>query len=150
MSATYDNILADLKRRFGDALVLSPKDIAPSIKQSEGVQANLRSDGRFPLPLLPTGTRKVAVSIYHLAEYLAYGKVKSVDDTGTPTTPSPAPTPSHPKVKKPKTKENGEYDYLLAWQASLDYQYELIREIEALELADKTDTHPPSLPTEGL
>lgn len=100
MSATYDNILADLKRRFGDALVLSPKDIAPSIKTSEGVQANLRSEGRFPIPILPMGT-KVGVSINHLAEYLAYGKVKSIEDKETPT-PASSPAPAQAKTKKPR------------------------------------------------
>lgn len=67
-------VLNDLKEKFGDQVLLSPSDIAPIIASSPKVQANLRSQGRFPIPVQKMGA-KVGVSIYHLAEYLETGKV---------------------------------------------------------------------------
>ena len=67
-------VLNDLKEKFGDQVLLSPSDIAPIIASSPKVQANLRSQGRFPIPVQKKGA-KVGVSIYHLAEYLETGKV---------------------------------------------------------------------------
>ena len=74
-------VLSDLKEKFGDQVMLSPSDIAPIIASSPKVQANLRSQGRFPIPVQKMGA-KVGVSIYHLAEYLETGKVAgSIGDT---------------------------------------------------------------------
>lgn len=143
MSATYDNILVDLKSRLGAKIWLSPKDIAPLIAKSEGVQANMRSQGSFPLPVQSIG-KSVGVSIYHLAEWLAYGEVKS----GHGGTSKPSETPTPPlKARKPKAAKKGEYDYLLAWRASLNYQSELIAEIEKIILNEEMeDKDIPSLP----
>lgn len=74
-------VLSDLKEKFGDQVMLSPSDIAPIIASSPKVQANLRSQGRFPIPVQKMGA-KVGVSIYHLAEYLETGKIAgSIGDT---------------------------------------------------------------------
>ena len=136
MSATYDNILADLKVRFGDKIYISPKELEPLFGKSEGHQANLRHDNRFPFDVKYFG-RSVGVSIYQLAEWLATDEVKrAVEDTAEPLE-APAPTP---QARKPKVKTTGKYDYLLAWQTSLNYQHELIDEIEtAARTDDKTE-----------
>ena len=66
----FDIILKDLRDRFGDKVLLSPEDLAPVINKSEGQQGNERSEGKFPIPHKVEG-RRVKVSIYHLAQYLA-------------------------------------------------------------------------------
>lgn len=38
-------ILADLRERFGDKVLLSPEDLVSVINKSEGQQANERSQG---------------------------------------------------------------------------------------------------------
>ena len=63
-------ILADLRERFGDKVLLSPEDLVSVINKSEGQQANERSQGKFPIPHIVEG-RRVKVSIYDLAVYLA-------------------------------------------------------------------------------
>lgn len=73
-------ILADLRNQFGPKVLLDPEDLAPVIGISVGQQANLRSEGRFPIPYEKLGNR-IKVSIYDLAQYLAglankYAKVE--------------------------------------------------------------------------
>lgn len=69
----YERVLADLKEQFRGRLLLSPEDIAPLISVSAKAQANQRSRGTFPIPLVPQPplSRKVRISIYALATYLA-------------------------------------------------------------------------------
>jgi hypothetical protein len=68
-------ILADLRRIFGNKVLLSPEDIAEIIGISVGQQANMRSDDRFPIPYDKEDTGRIKISIYALAEYLAnHGK----------------------------------------------------------------------------
>ena len=50
-------------------------DVAPIIAKSPAVQANLRSQGRFPIPIHKGMDKSVGITIYHLAEYLATGHV---------------------------------------------------------------------------
>ena len=66
----FKDILADLKAQFGVRVLLSPEDIAEIINISVGQQANMRSDGKFPIPYEKVGGR-IRISIYDLAEYLA-------------------------------------------------------------------------------
>ena len=63
-------ILEDLKAQFGAKVLLTPEDIADIIGVSVGQQANLRSEGRFPIPYKKDGGR-VKISIYDLAKYLS-------------------------------------------------------------------------------
>jgi hypothetical protein len=71
----FETILADLKRIFGNKILLTPEDIAEIIGISVGQQANLRSEDRFPIPYEKEDTGRVKISIYHLANYLAnHGK----------------------------------------------------------------------------
>lgn len=65
-----DLILADLKSRFGAKVLLDPDDLVEVIGISTGQQANLRSQGRFPIATQKIGNR-VKISIYELAKYLA-------------------------------------------------------------------------------
>ena len=66
----FDIILADLRNQFGPKVLLDPDDLAPVINISVGQQANLRSEGRFPIPYEKIGNR-IKVSIYDLAKHLA-------------------------------------------------------------------------------
>lgn len=70
-------ILADLKAQFGVKVLLSPEDIAEIINISVGQQANMRSEGKFPIPYEKVGGR-VRITIYDLAEYLANCCTKKV------------------------------------------------------------------------
>lgn len=73
-------ILADLRDRFGDKVLLSPEDLASVINKSVGQQANERSQGKFPIPHKVEG-RRVKVTIYDLAEHLAnLGKTQVKQD----------------------------------------------------------------------
>lgn len=67
-------VLHDLQKEFGRKIILSPKDLAPILGVSESSQANMRSSGAFPLPILKQGS-KVGVSIYSLAKWLIEGDV---------------------------------------------------------------------------
>ena len=64
-------ILADLRRIFGNKILLSPEDIAEIISTSVGQQANQRSEGKFPIPWNKDDFGRVKISIYDLAEYIA-------------------------------------------------------------------------------
>ncbi|MCK6413684.1 MAG: hypothetical protein L6Q55_14865 [Azonexus sp.] len=66
----FDTILADLRSQFGPKVLLDPADLATVIGISVGQQANLRSEGKFPIPVEKIGNR-VKVSIYELAKYLS-------------------------------------------------------------------------------
>lgn len=125
-----DTVLADLKSRFGDKVLLSPEDIAPLIASSPAVQANMRSQGRFPIPVKKVG-RKIGVSIYHLAEYLAKGEVKTevqlIEEYNF--------VPNVNNVKK------GNRDWLLAFQQQNNFVNNLFIcvEKEILEIELSTD-----------
>ena len=73
----FQQILEDLKATFGSKIQLSPADIAEIINISEGQQANLRSEGRFPIPYTKDGGR-IRISIYALAKYLSECCFKAV------------------------------------------------------------------------
>ncbi len=64
-------ILADLRRIFGNKVLLIPEDVAEIIDTSVGQQANLRSEERFPISYDKDDFGRVKISIYRLAEYLA-------------------------------------------------------------------------------
>jgi hypothetical protein len=113
----FTAVLEDLKDRFGDKALLSPADIAPLIASSEKVQANLRSQGRFPIPVQKMGT-KVGISIYHLAEYLANGTVNirteaSKDFQKVLNVPAPKKSKSSPRSK----------EWLMAFRQHTEDQY---------------------------
>ena len=64
-----NEILIVLQGRFGEKVLLEPADLVEVIGISTGQQANLRSQGRFPIPTTKVGN-KVKVSIYALAQWL--------------------------------------------------------------------------------
>ena len=64
-----NEILIDLQGRFGSKVLLEPADLVEVIGISTGQQANLRSQGKFPIPTTKVGN-KVKVSIYALAQWL--------------------------------------------------------------------------------
>lgn len=63
-------ILGDLRQRYGDKVLLDPKDLESALGISTGQQANLRSSGQFPIKTTKIGN-KVKVTIYDLADYLS-------------------------------------------------------------------------------
>lgn len=131
----YETVLADLKQRFGDKVLLSPKDIAPVIAKSPEVQANLRLQKRFPIPIKKIG-RSVGVSIYHLAEYLATGDVK-VEPPKVDTSPF---KPSQPVRVASRTRSR---EWLHAFQTQIQFQFELLKEIEVIFLDQWTPRNEP-------
>ena len=114
-------VLADLKKTFGSKILLSPEDLAPLIATSIAVQANMRSQGRFPLPIRKIGSR-IGVSIYHVAEFIAHGEVKvaiAVDlqcenKTATCSTPP----------KKPVVRRTSRLSLDNAWMRAMTIQLE--------------------------
>lgn len=126
----FNAVLEDLKDRFGERVLLSPADIAPIIASSEKVQANLRSQGRFPIPVQKMGT-KVGISIYHLAEYLANGTVpNSTEPPKDFQQVSKIPAPKKSK-SSPRSKE-----WLMAFrehtEAQYAYEIELFNRLERM------------------
>lgn len=142
MSEKYDVILADLKLRLGDQIWLTPKDLVPLLRKSEGAQAKMRSRGYIPPPAQPLG-KSAGMTIYDLASWLAgelevgQGKTSAVE----------AGSSVLRKTSRIKTK--GKYDHNLSqWQTSVSYQLELITVIEALPLTVETEETAPKLPWE--
>jgi hypothetical protein len=68
--AVLAHILDDLKGRYGERVLLSPQDLVEVLGVSVGQQANLRSQGKFPIPTKKIGNL-IKVSIYDLAKYLS-------------------------------------------------------------------------------
>lgn len=66
----FDVILDDLRKRFGNKIVLGTDDLEAVLGISRGQQANLRSQNRFPIQTRKVGSR-VVVSIYDLAKHLS-------------------------------------------------------------------------------
>jgi hypothetical protein len=127
----YEEILTDLKKSFGPRVLLTPEDIAPLIVSSPAVQANMRASGTFPLPVRKIG-RRVGVTIYHLAEYLANGAV--VSEANKPSSSLlPLATKVLTKRKIPIRKR--ETDWLLAMQTQINFQAELVINVKRVLLA---------------
>lgn len=126
-----ETVLADLKSRFGEKILLSPEDIAPIISSSPAVQANLRSQGRFPIPVKKIG-RKIGITIYHLAEYLVNGdvqvEVKPIDEVELILN----------KTTSKKRKNNR--DWLNAFQIQNNFNNELFVRVEKLILEEELNT----------
>lgn len=99
-------ILADLRGRFGSKVLLTPEDLAEVLGVSVGQQANLRSQGRFPIPTKRMGNR-VMVSIYDLAQYLARQCEGQV---------SPKVSPQLNRVDKKATKGRLQKDWWFTYQ----------------------------------
>lgn len=126
-----ETVLADLKSRFGEKVLLSPEDIAPIIARSPAVQANMRSQGRFPIPIKKMGS-KVGITIYHLAEYLANGdvkvEVKPIDEVELILN----------KTTSKRRKNNR--DWLTAFQMQNNFNDELFVRVEKLILEEELNT----------
>lgn len=131
----YETVLTDLKKQFGDKVLLSPGDIAPIIDASPAVQANLRSQKRFPIPVKKMG-KKVGVSIYHLAEYLSTGDVK----VAPPKADLSPPAPSKPVRVASRTRSR---EWLNAFQMQIQFQFELLKKLEVIFLDKRTPRNEP-------
>lgn len=75
----------------------------------------------------------MGVTIYHLAEYLATGDVK-VDASKEKLSPSPTVR------AKPVTSRRSR-DWLLAFQTQIDFQFELVKEVEVLLYRQSLPSH---------
>lgn len=142
----FEIVLEDLKKTFGEKRILSPREIAPFINKSMNAQANMRSKPRktFPIPTIKIG-KNVYVSIYNLAEYLATGECKGqVKEEEAPEEPQNAPYATSSRKRKVRTDLRGLFDspmgfasdMLSQWKDDLEFQSELFREIEVLQLSE--------------
>lgn len=141
----YDDILFDLKGRFGDKVILSPKDIAPIIDTSIGVQANQRLRQNFPIPIIKQGT-KIGITIFALARWLADGSVQPSDSDLETIAPQPATASPQPSPNKRRSKN----DWMLAMEDTISFHTDLLRELQRINLInsvkDKVDiSTPPDL-----
>lgn len=94
----FDVILDDLRKRFGNKIVLGTDDLEAILGISRGQQANLRSQNRFPIQTRKVGSR-VVVSIYDLAKHLSGDCETEVKATMASKLPKAGETSSR-KVKK--------------------------------------------------
>lgn len=131
----FEIILEDLKRKFGDKAILSPKELAPILHTSESAQSNMRAAGTFPLPVMKQGA-KIGVSVYVLAKWLADGDVPACAKKN-----DPVPT-LLPQAKLSVRSKRGANDWLVAMELGVEYQSELIREIQRLNLLEKVKDFP--------
>lgn len=122
-------VLDDLKKRFGDKVLLTPSDIAPLIAMSENAQASLRCRGRFPIPVKKIGKR-IGVTIYALAEYLATGDFQDSDDTVEEIKEAISPPPKLKPRRSNKKPQAIDYSWLLGYKQQLDFEIELYRVLE--------------------
>ncbi|MBI4720458.1 MAG: hypothetical protein HY770_04420 [Chitinivibrionia bacterium] len=93
-------ILEDLRKRYGDKVLLDPEDLEAILGVSTGQQANLRSQNRFPIPITKVGGR-IKVSIYDLAKHLA-GAAKEEAKAQIATDTPPATKKESRSEKKAK------------------------------------------------
>lgn len=140
----FEIILQDLQKKFGDQSVLSPKELAPILHTSESAQSNMRAAGTFPLPVVKQGT-KIGVSVYVLAKWLADGDVPACQK-------QKQEEPEHlPQAKLSIRQKRGANDWLVAMELGVEYQSELIREIQRLNLLERVKDIPPtSTPPDAL
>lgn len=122
-------VLDDLKKRFGDKVLLTPSDIAPLIAMSENAQASLRCRGRFPIPVKKIGKR-IGVTIYALAEYLATGDFQDSDETVEEIKEVISPPPKLKPRRSNKKPQAIDYSWLLGYKQQLDFEIELYRVLE--------------------
>lgn len=130
-------ILQDLQKKFGEKAVLSPKELAPILHTSESAQSNMRAAGTFPLPVVKQGS-KIGVSIYVLAEWLANGDVPACQKQ------QKEEPQGLPQAKLSIRQKRGANDWLVAMELGVEYQSELIREIQRLNLLERVKDIPPT------
>lgn len=133
--------LAEYKERFNGKDLLSPAEIAPIIRRSTGVQANMRKSNTFPLPIINIG-RLVYVRIEDLAELAATDKYQKKEELDDEVLNEPSNTiQTDLKPKKPKVNSKHKYDhhlgFMMAWKNSVTFQFELIAEIEKIMIDEK-------------
>ena len=131
----FEIILEDLKRKFGDKAILSPKELAPILHTSESAQSNMRAAGTFPLPVVKQGA-KIGVSVYVLAKWLADGDIPACAKKSEPV------APALPQAKLSVRSKRGANDWLVAMELGVEYQSELIREIQRLNLLERVKDLP--------
>lgn len=134
-----DYILQDLQKKFGEKAVLSPKELAPILHTSESAQSNMRAAGTFPLPVVKQGS-KIGVSIWVLADWLANGDVPACQKQKQKN----EEPQGLPQAKLSVRSKRGANDWLVAMELGVEYQSELIREIQRLNLLDRVKDLPTS------
>lgn len=137
---SYERALADLKEQFGTKKLLDSQEVADAIGRSREALAMMRSRKQFPIA--QKRGRKVVVSIYDLAEYIA--------GESQPLHPSPAPAvkPAHTQSAKAagpdgRTRRPPSLAKALAsfrasinqQQSQIEFQNAVFASLEARELA---------------
>lgn len=136
MDDATKSVLEDLKNAFGPKRILTPSEVGHILGKSPGVLANLRHKKRSPLPPVSVGG-SIGYSIYHLAELLAHGKVKSAalpEEAIQEQRTSPQYSP--PKRRR---RKQGMYDHLLQWQQDATTRVEAAKlELELIDALGRT------------
>lgn len=131
-------ILADLQLRFPRKVWLSPKDLADIIDKSEQAQANLRHRGNFPLPIKKVG-RKVGVSIYAVAEWLADEGSTSIEAAANTAPQTRKAKNTVPDRSKPTRSRPSLGASLMALRTAHEFQMSLIDELEKIHLHNESE-----------
>lgn len=137
---SYEEALADLKQQFGPKKLLDTQDVAAALGRSREAMAMLRLRKQFPIAR--KHGRKVVVSIYDLAKFIA-------GDEPSPALPAPGRSsasknlPSKEKSRRPPSLAKA----LAGFRASIDqqqlqveFQNGVFAFLEALEIAGSMPT----------
>lgn len=128
----YEKVLADLKSQFPGRFTLNIDEVAAALHKSKQALASMVHRGTFPLPVLKVGNR-VAVSIYHMAEFLATGNVSP---------PQPAAIKASAATKiieeaKQRRRKRGQYDWMVSFRTALDFQEGVYSALEKLRILEE-------------
>lgn len=93
-------VLADLREMFGKRrAILSPEEVGEVIGKTPAAVAGMRSRKTFPFEVRPVGEKKLGVSIYEVADWIANGC--PADDDATSGSGAAAPSGKAKKQKSP-------------------------------------------------
>lgn len=135
-------IFDDLKKIFGEKILLRPEDLETILGIGKGQQANLRSQNRFPIPTKKIGG-SVVVTIYDLAKYLA----SACDDDVKTKMANEPPAPKEKQSRSAKKAQKG----LLGkdwWRFRVGTVISILEERPLFDVIYKKPL-PPSNPFEG-
>lgn len=134
---SYEEALADLKEQFGPKKLLDTQDVANALGRSREAMAMLRLRKQFPIAR--KHGRKVVVSIYDLAKFIA-----GDDSAETPPLPSkskPKPTIAHATARSRRPPSlakalQGFRQSIGELQLQMDFQNGVFACLEALDIGN--------------
>ncbi len=146
-------VVEDLKKQFDGATLLTPKQVAIVIQTNEKVQANMRSQNSFPIPVKQNG-KKILMDVYDIAEYVVTGKCSAkvaeqekqeelIQQAGArvpdPKFPKPSKTPAASTTSTAPANPKSKYGslFLRGFRSTLDFYEEVYIELEKLFLEEE-------------